>query len=138
MAAFELGRRAACGEDLPRRVRDAADVAALIQRQVSVPRREEAFAVVLGSSGRLLKVERLTVGTDRRCLFEPRDVIAAVLRHEGRALALAHTHPGGDPTPSAEDVRTSEVVGAAAEAVGRRLLDHVVAGRRWASVPLPR
>jgi DNA repair protein RadC len=137
VAAFELGRRAAAAEDAAVRMRDPGDVAALVRRHVLTPEREESFVVVLGPSGRLMKVERLTVGTDQRCLVDPRDVLTAALRHRGRAFALAHTHPGGDPAPSGEDVRTTEVVRTAAEAVGLRMLDHViVAGGRWASVPL--
>jgi DNA repair protein RadC len=76
---------------------------------------------------------------DQKSLFEPRDILETVLRHRGRAFALAHTHPGGDPTPSPEDVRTTEAIRAAGGALGLRFLDHViVAGKKWGSVPVER
>lgn len=53
---------------------------------------------------------------------------AAVLRHDGRAFALAHHHPGGDPEPSEADRRITHAVGKAARVVGLRFLGHVMVG----------
>jgi DNA repair protein RadC len=57
-----------------------------------------------------------------------REIVATVLRHDGVALAVAHNHPGGDPTPSSAGVRATEVLSQAAAVVGLRFLDHVVLG----------
>lgn len=56
----------------------------------------------------------------------------AVLRHDGRAFALAHHHPSGNLDPSAADVAATTAV-RAATTVGLRFLSHVVVsgnGRR--------
>jgi DNA repair protein RadC len=61
-------------------------------------------------------------------------VLNAVLRHDGRAFAVAHSHPSGDPEPSLADRRATAALMDAATTVGLRFLDHVVvAGDRWAS-----
>jgi DNA repair protein RadC len=44
-------------------------------------------------------------------------------------LVVYHNHPSGDPTPSREDRDFTRRLAAAAEAVGVRLLDHIVVGR---------
>ena len=45
------------------------------------------------------------------------------------ALIVAHNHPGGDPAPSLQDVRTTRRLAQAAQAIGIRLLDHVIVAR---------
>lgn len=62
------------------------------------------------------------------------EVLATVLRHDGVSFSLAHNHPSGDPTPSLADLAVTRRLRSAADAVGLRLLDHVVvAGTSWHS-----
>ena len=94
VAAFELGRRAASQEiPLPIRVRDAGDIVALARRHVDDYSREVTLVIVLTATHRLLRVQRLTIGTETRCLLEPCDVMKAVLSQGGAAFAVVHTHP---------------------------------------------
>jgi DNA repair protein RadC len=51
------------------------------------------------------------------------------------AIVVVHNHPSGDPTPSPEDVRTTEQVRRAGELLDIELLDHVTVGQqRWVSL----
>jgi DNA repair protein RadC len=68
-------------------------------------------------------------GSIDRSLVPVREILNAVLRHDGRAFAIAHNHPGGDPEPSGSDVQTTSEVRQAATVVGLRFLGHVVIGR---------
>ena len=43
-------------------------------------------------------------------------------------IIVAHNHPSGDPTPSAEDVTVTKRLIQAGEIVGIDLLDHIVLG----------
>ncbi len=108
---------------------------AVIQPYLSERRREEAWIVVLNRAHRAIKIERITSGGQDRCLIPVRDVLATVLRHDGMGFGLAHTHPSGQPQPSAEDVSVTRALDKAAQAVELRFLDHVViAGHKWASL----
>jgi DNA repair protein RadC len=52
-------------------------------------------------------------------------------------LIVAHNHPGGDPAPSHQDVRATRRLAMGAQAIGVRLLDHlVIAGGAWSSFRL--
>lgn len=135
VAAFELGKRVrAAKQPPPGVVRGPADIAALACRSFVDPTREEVVVLILNRNLRPLRVEKLTRGTDERCLLEPRDVLSMVLQHGGAAFAVAHSHPSGDPTPSAEDMAATDQLEVAAAAVGVRFLNHlVVAGGRWAA-----
>ena len=89
--------------------------------------------MVTNSANRVIRTIKLTKGGADRCLLVVRDVVATVLRNGGTGFAIAHNHPSGDCTPSAEDHAVTRRIQLAASAVGLRFLDHiVVAGNDWA------
>ena len=48
---------------------------------------------------------------------------------------MAHNHPSGDPTPSAEDKRITTRLAEAGQLIGIELLDHIVIGdNTWVSL----
>lgn len=51
-------------------------------------------------------------------------------------LILYHTHPSGDPSPSAEELAFTRRIAEAGEVVGVRLVDHLIVcpGERWVSL----
>jgi DNA repair protein RadC len=61
-----------------------------------------------------------------RSLFPVREILNAVLRLDGRAFALAHNHPNGDPAQSPADIRATRETREAAKVTGLRFLGHVV------------
>jgi DNA repair protein RadC len=42
---------------------------------------------------------------------------------------VVHNHPSGDPTPSPEDIRTTEQLRQAGEVLDIELLDHIAIGQ---------
>ena len=46
------------------------------------------------------------------------------IRHNAAAIIVVHNHPSGDPTPSPEDVRLTEMLVQAG-----KLLDHLIIGQ---------
>jgi DNA repair protein RadC len=67
---------------------------------------------------------------------EPREILKECLQRGAVSIYLFHTHPSGDPSPSAEDLLFTRRMADAAELVGLRLADHVVVGSRgrWVSL----
>jgi DNA repair protein RadC len=137
IATAEIGRRAAMRESAAT-ISCAADLAAAVKPHISSLGREEAFIVALSTTNRIRKVERLGLGGQGTCGLEVREVLATALRVDAAAIGIVHTHPSGDPTPSAEDTAVTHILSSAANQVGLRFLDHViVAGSRWCVVPPP-
>jgi DNA repair protein RadC len=134
VAAFRLARLA--GSDLaPSRLGSAADVAAVATCELGSATRERAIVLICDAANHLRQVVPVGEGSIDRVLLPVREILNAVLRYDGRAFALAHNHPSGDPTPGLEDVRATDRLRAAARMVGVRFLDHViVAGEVWQSV----
>ena len=56
------------------------------------------------------------------------EMFREVIRQNGTAIAIAHNHPSGDPTPSRSDVEFTSAVIAAGALLDIRVLDHVVIG----------
>ncbi len=136
VAAFELGRRVP-REESGTVLRRASDVAELAANTLAGLRLERAVVFVCDRHGRLLAEVRLSDGTADRALVDVREVLHAVLRHDGATFALAHNHPSGDPQPSPADIEVTATVAAGAKAVGLRFMGHVVvAGADWSEVPL--
>lgn len=125
-AAFELGQRAAnaVGEGVVLRTED--DVIHAARSALTGQRRERLLVLVCDAGNRLRRQVVVSEGSVDGAMVPVREILNAVLRHDGRAFALAHNHPNGDPHPSAADNAATEQVRAAATLVGLRFLGHVV------------
>lgn len=134
VAAFELAARATAAPTT-RVVDSAATIAELVSPMLARERREKVLVLVADAADRVLRLVPVATGGLDSSPLPVREVLHAVLRYDGRAFALAHNHPSGDPTPSVYDRAATEAVGRAADATGLRFLDHViVAGTSWRSV----
>jgi DNA repair protein RadC len=134
-AAFELARRA--GRAPPAvTVRTSLDVVSVTAPLLRGRDRERLVLVVCDQANRVVSCEVVSEGAADRALLPVREVMVAVLRRDGKAFALAHNHPGGDPAASSADVAATARIEAAAVAVGLRFLDHVVVtDAGWRSIP---
>lgn len=137
MAALELGRRWARLR-LPER-QPLADPGAVADylRMSFLDRDQETMGVLyLDSRHRLLDAECLFRGTLTRTAVEPRPILRQALLKGAGTCVLFHTHPSGDPRPSAEDVAFTRRVMEAGEPLGVRLVDHLILGAsgRWWSM----
>jgi DNA repair protein RadC len=134
VAAFELGRRTAAVDHEPPVLRCPEDVACIARQELTGARRERVLVLVCDTSNRVRQRVIVSEGSIGRSLMPVREVLNAVLRHDGRAFAIAHNHPDGDPEPSNADRRATDALKEAAAVVGLRFLGHVVvAGAAWKS-----
>ena len=91
---------------------------------------QEAFVVFdLNSKNNVIDRRLVTLGILDASLVHPREVFRGALLNNAAAIILAHNHPSGDPTPSAEDVRITRQLIQAGQVLGIKVLDHVVIGR---------
>ncbi len=137
VAAFRLGRLASRPPDRAV-LRSIEDVAVVAMRELAGTRRERVLVLVCDAANRLRQIVQVSEGAIDRSLLSVREVLNAVLRHDGRAFALAHNHPSGDPTPSEADKRATADLAQGAKAVGVRFLGHVIVTEAdWMAVTAP-
>lgn len=135
LAAFHLARKLEADVGEQTVLRSAEDVARIAQVELASARRERVIVLVCDTRHRLRHTVPVSEGAVDRSLVPVREVLNAVLRHDGRAFALAHNHPGGDAEPSDADRRATDDVAAAARVAGVRFLGHViVAGPDWCAI----
>lgn len=94
--------------------------------------RQEHFVVLSVDTGRKLITKRVVfIGTIDAVIAHPREVYAGAIADMAAGIVVAHNHPSGDPTPSKQDLATTQQLIAAGQILGVRLFDHViVAGGR--------
>lgn len=135
VAAFHLARRAEDGRSDLVQLQSAEDVAMVAQRELRAARRERVIVLVADAANRLIRVVAVSEGAIDRSIVPVREILNAVLRHDGRAFAIAHNHPSADVTPSEADRRATADVAAAARTAGLRFLGHVVvAASDWCRI----
>ena len=79
---------------------------------------------------RFLGEREIFRGTLNRAAVEPREILKEGLLRGAAGVVLFHTHPSGDPAPSAEDIQFTRRMAEAGEVVGVRLVDHLHPLRR--------
>lgn len=90
--------------------------------------REHCLLVSLDVKHRLLGVATVSVGSVDHTFMGPREVFREALLAGASAIFLAHNHPSGDATPSADDRQVTRRLAQAGSCVGVELLDHLVVG----------
>lgn len=103
-----------------------SQVAELCRSRLEGLPREEFLALFLDNRHRLIAVETVHRGTVDMSVVYPREVLTRALLHRAAALIVAHNHPGGSLTPSADDIRVTADLKQAAAGLGLRLLDHLI------------
>jgi len=135
VAAFQLSRRATLLAEEAVVLRSGDDVARAARGLLAGLRRERVLVLVCDAANRLRRTVVVAEGSIDRSLVPVREILNAVLRHDGRAFAVAHNHPSGDTGPSDADRKATTDVAAGAKTAGLRFLGHViVAGQAWQAV----
>lgn len=127
LAALHIARHLE-SEERPPAVRRMSELAEIARRELVGRRREHVIVIVLDSGHRVRRVVPVSVGAVDGSLFPVREILNAVLRNDGKAFAVAHNHPSGDPTPSRDDIEATAELATAAALLDLRFLDHFVVG----------
>ena len=91
----------------------------------------ECFAVLaLDAKNGMRACELVTLGLVDATMVHAREVFRVALRHNAAAVVVAHNHPSGDTTPSAQDLRTTKNLIKAGHVLDIKVLDHVIVAPR--------
>ncbi len=110
--------------DLPRRVVEQ------IAPEIRSSKKEHFVGFYLNARSQLVYSETVSVGTLSASLVHPREVFAPALSHSAAGVIVAHNHPSGDCTPSAEDCEATRRLRRAGDLLGIPVLDHVIVSER--------
>jgi DNA repair protein RadC len=90
-------------------------------------KKQEYFVCLsLDSTQRLIARRTVTIGLLDVSLVHPREIFAGPLKDRAASVIVAHNHPSGIPTPSKEDIKTTQQLIAAGILLGIPLDDHLI------------
>lgn len=128
VAILELGRR--FFEETTTRtpfIRSPEDAYKYL-KDMAMLKKEHLRGLYLNVQSRLIHDEVISIGTLSRAIVHPREVFAPALEHTAYAIIMAHNHPSGDLTPSAQDIAVTKNIAEAGRTLGIELLDHIIIG----------
>ena len=88
--------------------------------------KEQFIALYLNTRNRIIYEEVISIGSLEMSVIHPRELFAPALEHRASRLILVHNHPSGDPTPSENDMKTTETLIAAGRLLHIPIVDHVI------------
>ena len=89
---------------------------------------ERILLIMIDSKSKILAEKIISSGTVNASILAPREIFINALKNGAVNIILLHNHPSGDPTPSAEDVSTTQRVKEAGSLIGIKLMDHIIIG----------
>ena len=128
-AAIEFGNRLALFTEASRpSINGPRDVANLLMPDLRYQKKEHLKSLLLDTKNKVLAVRTVSIGDLSSSIVHPREVFKDAVIASAASIIVAHNHPSGDPTPSAEDVTVTKRLMQAGEIMGIDLLDHIVIG----------
>lgn len=128
-AAFALGKLLAISPDTPHPIITAPlDAVNLLMEDMRYLREEHFRALFLDTRNQVIVIRDVSVGSLNASIVHPRETFTAAIAARAAAIIVAHNHPSGDPTPSAEDLALTTRLVQCGELIGIPILDHLIIG----------
>lgn len=129
-AAIELGRRLSLeSPELKDAINSPGDAAELVRYEMQGLVQEQLWVILLDTRNRKLWIDKVYVGSLNSSMVRVAEVFRSAIQRSAASIILAHNHPSGDPSPSAEDVALTRTVVQAGKLMDIEVLDHLVIGR---------
>lgn len=105
-----------------------ADVAVLLGREMGALAQEQVRVLLLDTKHRVRACHLIYQGTVNSANIRVAEVVRPAVIANIPAILMVHNHPSGDPTPSPEDIHSTQRIAEAATLLDIELLDHVILG----------
>ncbi|MCZ6658544.1 MAG: DNA repair protein RadC [Gammaproteobacteria bacterium] len=106
----------------------SGDVTLFVMAEYAGLEREVFGCLFLDARHRLLRFEKLFLGSVDRANVYPREVIKQVLACNAAAVIFVHNHPSGVAEPSVSDIELTERLRRLLAELDVKVLDHIVIG----------
>ena len=90
---------------------------------------EYLYMICVNNKLEMTSVMELSHGNVNSSIFSVREILQKALLANAVSIFMIHNHPSGDPTPSRQDVESTERLVKAGDLIGIQLLDHIIIGR---------
>ena len=129
LAALELGKRLqVAAPDTRPQITSPADAANLLQLEMGLLEQEHLRVLLLDSKNCVQSISEVYIGNVNTSVVRVAEVFRDAVRSNCPFIIVAHNHPSGDPTPSREDISTTQKIAKAGELLNIEMLDHIIIG----------
>jgi DNA repair protein RadC len=92
---------------------------------------QECFVTLtFNTKNHLIARHLISLGTVNSTLVHPREVFRPAITDGAANIVVAHNHPSGDPSPSADDIRITRKLIEAGRQIEIGVLDHLIIGAK--------
>jgi len=88
--------------------------------------REHFWVLGFNNKLRLRYIEEVAVGTGEKAVISTRQVFRTAVMKGVSTIIVAHNHPGGDLTPSPEDIKLTRLLIDGGKLLDLQVLDHII------------
>ena len=129
-AALELGKRRKTSDFLERKqILSSRDLFEVFEPLLIDLVHEEFWIVFMNGANKVLSTHKLTQGGIQQTIVDVPLLLKMSLERLAQSIAVAHNHPSGQNKPSSEDENITGRIKQGWDAIGIRLLDHIIVAR---------
>lgn len=126
-ACVELGKRLFTQPtEMRPQIKTPADAAGLLRPVMGLLDQEEVRVLMLDTRNRVLHSEMIYRGSLNAASMRIAEIFRDAIRHNAASIIIAHNHPSGDASPSADDVSVTRELVKAGKLLDIEVLDHLV------------
>lgn len=130
VASLEFGKRRNTREMVNRaKITSSVELQEVFEPLLIDLLHEEFWVAYLDNGNNVLDVRKLTQGGIQHTVVDVPLLLKSALERGSVCVAVAHNHPSGQNFPSKEDEKITQKIKQGCEAVGIRLLDHIIIAR---------
>ena len=107
-------------------IRGPNDVHSFLRQRATQELGEVFYCITLNAQSRVVSCQEVTRGTLNSSLVHPREVFRLAIAEGAAGIIVAHNHPSGDPTPSADDRAVTRQLVDAGRLLDIPVYDHVI------------
>lgn len=127
MAALELGKRRNLQERPERAtIRSSKDIYEIFHPLLCDLPQEEFWVLLMNRAAKVIDKARISRGGIDQTTADVRSILREALLQRATQIALIHNHPSGNPRPSTDDQRLTQLVLKASQTMNIQLTDHVI------------
>lgn len=130
-AMLELAKRIqASDKKRSERMTGSQQVARKMMIEIGREKQEHLVVLYLDTQNRIIEQRTIFIGTVRRSVAEPREILHYACKNMATSMILVHNHPSGTVEPSDNDLRFTEKLKRCCDDMGMILLDHLIIGQK--------
>lgn len=89
---------------------------------------ENVYIICLNNKSVPVNYSLIAKGTINTSMIDPKTIFKTILLSNASAFIMVHNHPSGDPTPSKEDYKMTNILKQASDLLDIKFLDHIIIG----------